>query len=70
MVLVITDTGTVFMEPSKPAVLGRFLSSFATLPHVTVGKCLYNKGTTINHNNNCYLLSTYCIPSVTRHYLI
>lgn len=48
------------MEPSKPVVSSRLLSSFASLPHVTVGKPLSNKGN--NNNNSCYLLSTYSIP--------
>lgn len=58
--MVITDTGTVFMETSKPVVSSCSVSSFATLPHVTVGKPLYNKSN--NNNNGCYSLSTYCIP--------
>lgn len=36
-----------------------FFSSFASLPHVTVGKPLSNKGN--NNNNSCYLLSAYSI---------
>lgn len=49
------------MEPSKPVVSSRLLSSFASLPHVTLGKPLSNKGNN-NNNNSCYLLSTYSIP--------
>lgn len=50
--MIITDTGTVFlMETSKPLVLGCFLPSFATLPHMTAVKPPYNKG---DNNNNSY----------------
>ena len=60
--MVITGTGTVFMETSKPVVSSCSVSSFATFPHVTVGKPLYNKSNNNNNNNGCYSLSTYCIP--------
>lgn len=43
MVMVITDTGTILLEASKPGVLGCSLSCLAPLPHVTVGKPLIIK---------------------------
>lgn len=43
LVMVMADTGTVLMAPSEPTVLDCSFSSFATLPHVTVGKPLHTK---------------------------